>query len=158
MQTTRCNISWFIYFYRRSTCFRRFLRPSSGAQKLYLKLQLLSTNTAACCYRGWDGTQLHLIYDSIGWQYLKLYVQLCAPDDGRRNRLKHVGRLPVAWKRRQCLRFQATGIPATSWVHYTTSCNTQSSAPEDGRDQRPKHAELIGIINTLRTGDADLRF
>ena len=22
--------------------------------------------------------------------------------------------------------------PATSWVHYTTSCNTQSSAPEDG--------------------------
>jgi len=32
-------------------------------------------------------------------------------------------------------------------VHYTTSCNTQSSAPEDGRDQRPKHVELIGIIN-----------
>ena len=32
-------------------------------------------------------------------------------------------------------------------MHYTTSCNTQSSAPEDGRDQRPKHDELIGIIN-----------
>jgi len=32
-------------------------------------------------------------------------------------------------------------------VHYTTSCNTQSSVPEDGRDQRPKHVELIGIIN-----------
>ena len=32
-------------------------------------------------------------------------------------------------------------------VHYTTSCNTQSSAPEDGRDHRPKHADLIGIIN-----------
>ena len=27
---------------------------------------------------------------SIGWQYLKLYVQLRAPDDGRRNRVKHV--------------------------------------------------------------------
>ena len=37
--------------------------------------------------------------------------------------------------------------PATSWVHYTTSCNTQSSAPEDARDHRPKHVELIGIIN-----------
>ena len=37
--------------------------------------------------------------------------------------------------------------PATSWVHYTTSFNTESSAPEDGRDQRPKHVELIGIIN-----------
>ena len=37
--------------------------------------------------------------------------------------------------------------PATSWVHYITSCNTQSKDPEDGRDQRPKHVELIGIIN-----------
>ena len=36
---------------------------------------------------------------------------------------------------------------ATSWVYYTTSCNTQSSAPEDGRDQRPKNVELIGFIN-----------
>jgi len=33
------------------------------------------------------------------------------------------------------------------WVHYTTNYNPQSSAPEDGRDYRPKHVELIGIIN-----------
>jgi len=32
-------------------------------------------------------------------------------------------------------------------VHYTTNCNTQSSALEDGRDHRPKHVELIGIFN-----------
>ena len=32
-------------------------------------------------------------------------------------------------------------------VHYTTNCNKQSSAPEDGRDQRLKHTELIGVIN-----------
>ena len=32
-------------------------------------------------------------------------------------------------------------------MHYSTSCNTQSSAPDDGRDHRPKHVELIGIIN-----------
>jgi len=37
--------------------------------------------------------------------------------------------------------------PATSCMHYTTSCNTQSSAPEDGRDHHPKHVGLIGIIN-----------
>ena len=37
--------------------------------------------------------------------------------------------------------------PATSWVHYTTSCNTQSSAPEDGQNNFPKHVELTGIIN-----------
>ena len=32
-------------------------------------------------------------------------------------------------------------------MYNTTSCNTQSCAPEDGRDHRPKHVELIGIIN-----------
>ena len=30
---------------------------------------------------------------------------------------------------------------------YTTCCNPQSSAPEDGRGQRPKLVELTGIIN-----------
>ena len=37
--------------------------------------------------------------------------------------------------------------PATSWFYYTTSCNIQSSAPEDGRNNRPKLVELIVIIN-----------
>jgi hypothetical protein len=32
-------------------------------------------------------------------------------------------------------------------VRCTTSCNTQSRGPEDGRDQSPKPVELIGIIN-----------
>ena len=36
---------------------------------------------------------------------------------------------------------------AASSVHYTTSCNTQSSASEDGRNNCPKHVELIEIIN-----------
>jgi len=34
-----------------------------------------------------------------------------------------------------------------SWVHYTTSCNTPSSAPEDGKNNCPKHVELTGVIN-----------
>ena len=37
--------------------------------------------------------------------------------------------------------------PALQWVHYTTSCNTQCSPPEDGREHCPKHVDLIGIIN-----------
>jgi hypothetical protein len=64
----------FIYSYRRSTCFRRFLRPSLGAHG-----SSISSTVAAS--------------SSIVWQYLKLYVQLFAPDDVRRNRLKHVERL-----------------------------------------------------------------
>ena len=39
------------------------------------------------------------------------------------------------------------GRPATPSVHYTTSCNTQSSSPEDGRNNCPKPIELTGIIN-----------
>ena len=37
--------------------------------------------------------------------------------------------------------------PATSSVHYTTNCNTQSSATEDGQNNFPKRVELTGIIN-----------
>ena len=37
--------------------------------------------------------------------------------------------------------------PTTSWVHYTTSCNTQSIAPVDGQNNFPKNVELTGIIN-----------
>ena len=40
-----------------------------------------------------------------------------------------------------------TMLPATSWVHYTSSCNRQSSALEDWQNNCPKHVELIGIIN-----------
>ena len=32
-------------------------------------------------------------------------------------------------------------------MHYTASCNTQSSVPEDGQNNCPKHVELTGIIN-----------
>ena len=32
-------------------------------------------------------------------------------------------------------------------MYYTTSCNTQSSAPEDGQNNFPKHVGLTGIIN-----------
>ena len=43
---------------------------------------------------------------------------------------------PVAWKRRNSASRLPTGIIP---VHYTTSCNTQCSGPEDGRNHRPKH-------------------
>ena len=32
-------------------------------------------------------------------------------------------------------------------MHYTTSCNTQSSVHEDGQNNYTKHVELTGIIN-----------
>ena len=41
----------------------------------------------------------------------------------------------------------AGGRPATSWVQYTTGCNTQSGAPEDGQNNCPTHVELTAITN-----------
>ena len=35
--------------------------------------------------------------------------------------------------------------PATYWVQHNTSCSVHSNAPEDGRNCRPKHVELIWI-------------
>jgi hypothetical protein len=35
--------------------------------------------------------------------------------------------------------------PATYWVQHTTSCISQSNAPEDGQNCCPKHVELIWI-------------
>ena len=44
-------------------------------------------------------------------------------------------------------------LPATGLQHrgciIPQAVTQQSSAPEDGRDQSPKHAEQIGIINKL---------
>ena len=38
-----------LYYCQCSTCFRRFLRPSSGAQKLYTQHRVYAK--LACCYR-----------------------------------------------------------------------------------------------------------
>jgi len=40
-----------------------------------------------------------------------------------------------------------TMLPAGGRQHHTTSCNTQSSVPEDLQNNCPKHVELTGIIN-----------
>ena len=73
--------------------------PSSiiRSTQLYIQLQVLSTITATIV----DEMELtfHLIHDSSEQQcWLTVpeaicSLQLCAPDDGRRNRLKHVERL-----------------------------------------------------------------
>ena len=48
--------------------------------------------------------------------------------------------LPAGSLEAEELRFQATG-PQLVLLHYTSSCNTQSSASEDGQNNYPKHAD-----------------
>ena len=43
--------------------------PIIRSTQLCIQLQVLSTNSAACCYRGWDGNHLHLFHDSRKQQY-----------------------------------------------------------------------------------------
>jgi len=57
---------------------------------------------------------------------------------------------------RRYVSFTACGIKhrrycwlVASSVLYTTSCKHKSSAPEDGSNYRPKHVELIEVINKL---------
>ena len=69
-----------------SKFFRRFLRPSSGAQNCiyctgyFVKPLLLPATVLAGSSKGFT-------------KYPMQYIQFWAPDDGRRNSLKHVGHL-----------------------------------------------------------------
>ena len=69
-----------------------FLRPSSGAQNCTYSLRVLSTSTAASVSEivrsAISPTLAAVLVDNTR----RLYVKFCAPDDGRRNRLKHVKR------------------------------------------------------------------
>ena len=94
--TKKMQCFWIFYFYRCSKCFGRFLRPSSGAHNCtysfrYCQPVLLLAAIVDEMERSVSSTTA--ASSSIGWQYLKLYLQLCAPDDGRRNRPKHVEHL-----------------------------------------------------------------
>ena len=67
LQPTRCNISFFLYFSRCPTCFRRFLRPSSGAHNctynfIYCQPVLLLAASV-------DMMERHLIHASSKQQY-----------------------------------------------------------------------------------------
>jgi hypothetical protein len=76
-----------------STCFRWFLRPSSGAQNCTYSVRYCQTNTAACLLSWMRRNYVHPWQQQAAvlvWQYLTLFVQFFAPDDGRRNCLKRV--------------------------------------------------------------------
>jgi hypothetical protein len=53
-----------INFYKASSCFRRFLRPSSGAQHCTYSVRYCQTSTAACCCHGWDSGRQQYWFDN----------------------------------------------------------------------------------------------
>jgi hypothetical protein len=73
-----------IYYYKCSTSFRRFLRPSSGGQNCIHSIGYLFQLT-------YDSGKKHNKLD----KYPIVCIQVCAPVDARRNRLKHVEHLQL---------------------------------------------------------------
>jgi len=138
LQPTRCNVSWFIYFYRRSTCFMR----SSTHHQEHITVQTASgIVNQYCCYLGRDGTSAISSTvagcSSIGWQYLKLYIQLCVPDDGRRNRYCcYRGRDDTS-----AISSTVAASNSTDWQYI--KLYLQLCAPDDGRRNRLKRAERL---------------
>ena len=96
VQPTRCTcyLKLFILV-KRSTCFGRSFRPLSGARNCAYSNGICQTDAAAtCCYRGWNGTRSisSPIAAAAVWHIPLLYARFWAPDDGRKDRPKHVER------------------------------------------------------------------
>jgi hypothetical protein len=81
------NISNLFYFGTTFYMFRTVSPSIIRSLRLYIQHQVCVIQVL------WNIASTIAASSSIGWQYLKLYVQLCALDDVRRNRLKHVERL-----------------------------------------------------------------
>ena len=71
VQPTSCNVSQFIYFCKTLYMFQTGFLSIIKSSKLHIQRQV----------------------PYLSDQYLALYVQFWAPDDGRKTRLKHVERL-----------------------------------------------------------------
>jgi len=95
VKPTRCTIFEFTEYH--STCFGRSFRPSSEVQDCTHSIRYMSYSLADCLLKGmrWNSMEFHPVpaskqstnlYDI----YLMLCVQSCTPDDGRKDRPKHV--------------------------------------------------------------------
>ena len=83
-----------IYNYKCSTCFMRFLRPSSGAQNCTHSIGCLSSFFCflPLSWVSWNSLTI-AVSAIVSDKHPMLCMQFWAPDDGRRNRLKHVEHL-----------------------------------------------------------------
>ena len=85
---------------------------SSAHHQEHITVQTASgiVNQYCCLLLPWMGWNWNSYIPStiaassnIGWQYLKLYVQLCAPDDGRRNHLNMQNACRNKWIKKRCI-------------------------------------------------------
>jgi hypothetical protein len=107
---------------KRSTCFRRFLRPSSGAQivhtvsgicqTLLLPAVIMIGMELLLSWLGWNCNSIPTLITAGSrkvWQIPEAVCTIWAPDNGRRNRLKHVEHFIEINKLRNV---------ASCWLHF----------------------------------------
>jgi len=83
-----------IYSYKLLYMFQAVFSPIIRSTKLYLQRQVLSNQYCCLLQQG----------AVLVWQYLTLYVEFCAPDDGWRNCLKHVEQfIWINRERKRCI-------------------------------------------------------
>ena len=71
--------------------------PIIRSTKLYVQRQI-SSNQYCCLLLSW------MRWSKVPYHPRQLYVQFCAPDDGRRNRLKHVEQIiEINRSRKHCI-------------------------------------------------------
>jgi hypothetical protein len=142
VQATRCTcyLKLFILV-KRSTCFGRSFRPSSGAQNCVYRNGVCQIAAAVCCYRGWGGA------------YLKLFILVKhSTCFGRSFRLPSRAQNCV-YSNGICQTAAATccyrGWDGTA-VWHIPLLYRQFWAPDDGRKDCPKSVERFTKINNLR--------
>ena len=93
-----------IHFYKLLYIFQAVPPPIIRSTKLYIQRQVLS-NQYCCLLLSWMRSSISsTIAALLVWQYLTLYIQFCAPDDWRRNRLKHVEQfIEINRSRKRCI-------------------------------------------------------
>ena len=124
-----------------STCFRRFLHPSSGAQNCAYSVRYCQTNTAACCYRGWDGTRRFLdLFISINCS--TCFRRFLRPSSAAHNCNTASGIVKPILQ-------PAVIVDKMESRQYLT-LYVQFCDPDDGQSKRLKHVEQFMEINGTR--------
>jgi hypothetical protein len=120
-----------IYLYKLLYMFQAVPLPIIRSTKLYIQRQVLSKQY--CCllmsWMRWNCLPSHPRQQQdavLFWQYLTLYVQFCAPDDGRRNSLKHVEQFIEINRSRICciLLVVLYRYICDAWTYFTSKIST----------------------------------
>ena len=96
------TFSRYVYFYKLPYMFQAVFPPIIRSTKLYIQRQVLSNQYCFLLLSWMRSSISYTVAAVLVWQCLTPYMQFCAPDDGRRNRLKLVEQFIEINRSRKC--------------------------------------------------------